>query len=159
MRNFGLRHYGIVLILLALMVAHPAHAVSDPTEMLTNSAQEARAEEIGSQLRCLVCQNESIEESDALLARDLRRIVRKHVVAGDSDQQIMTWMAARYGDFVCLRPMFKTTTALLWLSPVLALLIGFITVWLSRRGQSLVSEPLSPQEVECLAALDDYTHF
>ena len=87
-------------------------------------AQEQRAEAIGHQLRCLVCQNESVEQSDADLARDLRRIIRQRVAAGDSDQQVIDWMVARYGDFVRLRPPFDALTLVLWAAPVLALRRG-----------------------------------
>ncbi len=85
-----------------MLLALPARAISDPAEMLANPAQEARAEQIGRQLRCLVCQNESIEDSGADLARDLRGIVRQRVAAGDTDSQITAWMVARYGEFVRL---------------------------------------------------------
>ena len=88
-----------------------------PRELLPDPQQEQRAEAIGEQLRCLVCQNESVEESDADLARDLRRIIRQRVVAGDSDQQVIDWMVARYGDFVRLRPPFNATTLVLWGAP------------------------------------------
>ena len=114
----------LVALVLPVLIAGPALAISDPAEMLPNPAQEARAEQIGRQLRCLVCQNESIEDSGADLARDLRTIVRQRVVAGDTDRQVTAWMVARYGDFVRLRPPFNAVTALLWLSPILALGIG-----------------------------------
>lgn len=91
-------------LLLGFLLASPAYAVSDPAELLPNHAQELRAEAIGEQLRCLVCQNESVEQSDADLARDLRHIIRQRVVAGDSDQQVIDWMVARYGDlYACAR--------------------------------------------------------
>jgi len=120
-------------LLLALWVAGPALAISDPKEMLSDPAQEARAEAIGSQLRCLVCQNESIEDSNADLAKDLRGIVRQRVVAGDSDQQVIAWMVARYGNFVRLKPPFTLGTALLWATPVLGLLAGGLAAWWGRR--------------------------
>ena len=88
--------------------------------MLPNPAQEARAEQVGRQLRCLVCQNESIEDSNADLARDLRHLVRARIAAGDTDQQATDWVVARYGDFVRLRPPVNLMTAALWGSPVLA---------------------------------------
>ena len=84
--------------------------MSDPAELLPDRAQEQRAEALGHQLRCLVCQNESVEESNADLARDLRRIIRQRIVAGDSDQQVTDWMVARYGNFVRLRPPFNAVT-------------------------------------------------
>jgi cytochrome c-type biogenesis protein CcmH len=114
----------IALLALALVLPLAARAVSDPAEMLPDPKQEARAEAIGRQLRCLVCQNESIEDSGADLAKDLRKVVREHVAAGESDQQIIDWMVARYGNFVRLRPPFLWQTLPLWASPGLALVAG-----------------------------------
>ena len=140
----------------------PAYAISDPTERLPNPAQEARAVEIGEQLRCLVCQNESIEDSGADLARDLRHIVRTRVAEGETDRQVIDWMVARYGDFVRLRPPFNAATFVLWASPVLALLVGAIAVLVSLRrpkampaGASTGAAPLSPSEQATLRKLLD----
>ncbi len=138
---------------LLLVLVGPAHAISDPAEMLRDPAQEARAEQIGKQLRCLVCQNESIEDSGAGLARDLRGIVRQRVAAGDTDAQVTSWMVARYGDFVRLRPPFNAVTALLWLSPVLAVAIGLGLAALGRRSRPLLLPPLSEAERARLADL------
>ena len=121
--------------------------------MLQDPTQERRAEEIGQQLRCMVCQNESLEESDADLARDLRRIVRARVVAGDSDRQVIDWMVGRYGDFVRLRPPFRPLTWLLWLSPLLALAVGGIAVLLGWRRRPVAAVPLSAAERETLSHL------
>jgi cytochrome c-type biogenesis protein CcmH len=140
-------------LLLALVVAAPAFAISDPREMLSDPAQEARAEQIGSQLRCLVCQNESIEDSNADLAHDLRAIVRERVKAGDSDQQIMAWMVARYGNFVRLRPPLSRGTLLLWGTPFLALLAGAAAAILGRRNQNAAPAPLTEAEQARLAEL------
>jgi cytochrome c-type biogenesis protein CcmH len=136
----------VLALLVLLLAATPSFAISDPAEMLANPAQEARAEAIGERLRCLVCQNESIEESQADLARDLRRVVRQRVAAGDTDRQVVAWMVARYGQFVLLRPRFNAATGLLWCSPVLALLAGGGIVWLSRRRQGAPPPPLSAAE-------------
>jgi cytochrome c-type biogenesis protein CcmH len=141
-----------VLAVLAAMLSANAWALDDPNEMLKNPAQEARAEAIGSQLRCLVCQNESIEESGADLARDLRAIVRQRVVAGDTDQQIIAWMVARYGQFVRLKPPLTLGTLLLWGTPVLGLLIGAAAVWLGR-SQRTPPAPLTEAERAKLAEL------
>lgn len=141
------------IVLLGLLLAVPAYAVSDPGEMLPNRAQELRAEALGHQLRCLVCQNESIEDSDADLARDLRRIIRQRIVAGDSDQQIIRWMVARYGNFVRLRPPFDAMTLALWGAPVLALLIGFTAAFVARRRRPSTPEPLNDIEQQRLAEL------
>ena len=142
-----------VLAILLLLLSGPAYAISDPAEMLPNPAQEARAERIGQQLRCLVCQNESIEDSGADLAKDLRGIVRQRVTAGDTDTQITAWMVARYGQFVRLRPPFTALTAVLWLSPVLAVLAGLGFAWAGRRMRPAAPVPLSDGERRRLAEL------
>jgi cytochrome c-type biogenesis protein CcmH len=138
--------------LLAAMLFGPAWAINDPREMLKDPAQEARAEAVGSQLRCLVCQNESIEDSQAPLAQDLRAIVRQRVVAGDSDQQIIAWMVARYGQFVRLKPPLTFGTLLLWGTPGLGLLIGAAAAWLGRTHR-VPPAPLSEAERAKLAEL------
>jgi cytochrome c-type biogenesis protein CcmH len=143
-----------LLLLLLLAITTPAHALSDPTEMLANKQQEARAEAIGRQLRCLVCQNESIEDSGAELARDLRRIVRQRVAAGQSEKQIIGWMVSRYGQFVLLQPRFDWLTLLLWGSPVIALAVGGAAVFLARQRDRRPPPPLSYQE---RVRLDDLT--
>jgi cytochrome c-type biogenesis protein CcmH len=131
---------------LTLGLAAPAFAVSDPSEMLPNPAQERRAEHIGDQLRCMVCQNESIETSEADLARDLRHIVRQRVVAGDTDAQVMAWMQQRYGDFVRLRPPFRPLTWALWFSPVLAVLAAGAVALMAARRSRAPAAPLSEAE-------------
>ena len=142
-----------LIFLLALLFAAPALAVSDPTELLPNTQQEQRAEAIGNQLRCLVCQNESVEQSDADLARDLRRIIRQRVTAGDTDRQVIDWMVARYGNFVRLRPPFNAMTVLLWGAPVLALGLGAGVVLIARRRRPAPPAPLSDAERHRLADL------
>lgn len=139
--------------LLLLAATAPAHAIGDPAEMLPDRAQEARAEALGRQLRCLVCQNESIEDSGADLARDLRGIVRRRVEAGDTDDQITAWMVARYGEFVRLSPPFNALTAALWLSPLLAVAAG---LGLAASGRRARPEPaaLSDDERARLARLE-----
>lgn len=141
------------VVLFGLLLTAPAYAVSDPAELLPDPAQEQRAEVIGNQLRCLVCQNESIEQSDADLARDLRRIIRQRIVAGDSDTQIMDWMVNRYGNFVRLRPPFGGVTFVLWAAPALALLAGTAAVMLARRRRAIVPAPLNEAEQRRLADL------
>jgi cytochrome c-type biogenesis protein CcmH len=143
----------LLVLLFGLLLAGPAFAVSDPAELLPDRAQELRAEAIGHQLRCLVCQNESVEESNADLARDLRRIIRQRVVSGDSDQQVTDWMVARYGDFVRLRPPFNATTLVLWGAPAIALLAGASAVALARRRRPAEPSPLSETERRRLADL------
>ena len=143
----------VVVVLLAL--AGPAWAVSDPGEMLANPVLERRAEVIGEQLRCLVCQNESVEQSDADLARDLRRIIRQRVLAGQSNQQVIDWMTARYGDFIRLRPPLEGRTLALWGAPVIALAVGAGVVLLARRRRPGVAPPLSAAEQQRLMQLLD----
>jgi len=143
---------GLALAVL-LTLASPAHAVSSPAELMRDPAQESRAEAIGHQLRCMVCQNESVEESDADLARDFRRIIRTRVAAGDSDGTIIAWMTARYGDFIRLRPPFNSLTAALWGAPALALLVGAGAVFLARRRRPTVPASLSDEERRRLADL------
>jgi cytochrome c-type biogenesis protein CcmH len=142
-----------MVVLLLLLWSDPAFAISDPAEMLPNPAQEARAENVGRQLRCLVCQNESIEDSNADLARDLRRIVRTRIAAGDADSQAIEWVVARYGDFVRLRPPMNAATALLWASPVLAVAAGLGFALLSRRRTPVTPDPLTEAERSRLADL------
>ena len=144
---------GRLALLAALLLAGPAHAVSDPAEMLRDPAAEARAEQIGRQLRCLVCQNESIEDSGADLARDLRQVVRQRVTAGDDDAKITSWMVARYGDFVRLRPPFNAVTALLWLSPLLFVAAGAGLAVMGRRSRVAAAAPLTAAERQRLADL------
>ncbi len=141
------------LAVLFALLATPAFAVSNPSEMLADPAAEARAENIGHQLRCMVCQNESVEELEADLARDFRRIIRERVSAGQSDQQIMDWMVARYGNFIRLRPPFSALTLLLWGAPLLAVGIGAGAVLLGRRRAPAPPAPLTDAERQKLAKL------
>ncbi len=144
-----------LLLLAALLLAGPALAL-DPAEQLRDPGQEERARAIGRELRCLVCQNQSIEDSDADLARDLRRIVREQVVAGRGDAEVMDFLYARYGDFVLLRPRLSAATVLLWATPVLALGAGLLLVLAMRRraGVAAGPQPLSPEEQARLARLE-----
>ena len=137
------------LILFALLVlAGPARAVL-PGEQLADPKLEARARTIGAQLRCLVCQNQSIDDSDASLASDLRVILRERLLAGDSDQQAMDYIVQRYGHYVLLKPPFEPETLLLWLGPALILLAGGVWVaTLTRRARRAEESPpaLTPEE-------------
>lgn len=143
--------------LLAMLAAPgPARAVSDPREMLQNPAEEARAEAIGRELRCLVCQNEDIEDSGADLARDLRRAVRRQVAAGRTNREIIAWMTARYGEFVLLAPPFSAATAALWLMPLLALGAGALLARRALGGAAAPAPaPLDAAERARLSALED----
>jgi cytochrome c-type biogenesis protein CcmH len=132
-----------------LTVSLPAKAVQ-PDEVLKDPALEARARKLSQELRCLVCQNQSIDDSNAELARDLRVIVRERLVAGDSEAQVLAFVEKRYGEFVLLRPPFRLHTLLLWLTPLI-LLVGAGGVLL-RRARSrpapaaVETAPLSPEE-------------
>jgi cytochrome c-type biogenesis protein CcmH len=135
-----------VKLFLLLLVLAPALAFGQliTRDGVTLTApQEQRAEAIGDQLRCLVCQNESIEGSSATLAKQLRVIIRQHVVAGDSSADIMSFMVQRYGIFVLLKPPFMPLTWLLYASPVLALILGFLVFWMARRTRVAAPPPLS----------------
>lgn len=118
--------------LLALTVvaamASPAHAVQ-PDEIMSDAAKEARARDLSRELRCMVCQNQSIDDSEAPLARDLRLIVRERIAAGDSDAQVIDFLVARYGEFVLLKPRLNSHTWLLWFLTPLALGAGGIALW------------------------------
>jgi cytochrome c-type biogenesis protein CcmH len=130
----------------------PAHAVR-PDEMLADPALEARAREISRELRCLVCRNQSIDDSDADLAHDLRVLVRERLKSGDSNDQTIGFIRARYGDFVLLRPPFAIGTALLWGGPLLVLLLGAFAVARLYRRRDVPVPPLSAEERQRLSAV------
>ncbi|GEO99390.1 cytochrome c-type biogenesis protein [Methylobacterium haplocladii] len=139
--------------MLALTAAAPAHAVQ-PDEVLKDPVLESRARHISEGLRCLVCQNQSIDDSDAPLAKDLRVIVRERLTAGDSNNQVVDYLVARYGEFVLLRPVFGWHTLLLWLTPLLAVLLGGFGIWrLSRRRAPTKAAGLSQAEQAEVEAL------
>ena len=142
-----LRRLAYATLLLLAVAGSAFAAVGRPVERLRDPALEAQAQEIGRELRCMVCQNQSIEDSDADLARDLRRIVRERVAAGDDRAAVMRFVHDRYGDFVLLRPPFNAVTALLWAMPVIALGGGLLVI-LSRRRRLAVAEPAPLSEAE-----------
>lgn len=133
-------------------IAGPAAAVQ-PDEVLRDTALEGRARAISSGLRCLVCQNQSIDDSEAPLARDLRLVVRERLSAGDSDAAVRDYVVGRYGEFVLLRPVFALHTALLWLMPALVLALGALGLLLRRRRAPLLAAPLTAPERAALDAL------
>ena len=143
---------GVAGVLLAgSLLAGPALAVR-PDEVLPDAALEARARALSTELRCLVCQNQSIDDSDAPLARDLRLIVRERLKAGASDAQVRDYLVERYGAFVLLRPPFGWSTALLWTAPFILLGFGGAMLFAqARRRRPAAPQPLSPEE---RAALD-----
>ena len=128
-------------MLLALALGAPAHSV-EPSEILPDPALERRARDIGRQLRCVVCQNQSIDDSSAEVARDMRRAVRERLTQGYNDAQVFDYMVARYGDYVLLNPPFKAETWALWLGGPLVLLLAGGTLLLAARRRSRV--PLAP---------------
>ena len=128
----------VLLVVLALLGATPLHAVQ-VDEILPDPALEARAREISHDLRCMVCQNQSIDDSEAPLARDLRLLVRERLKAGDSDSQVVDFMVARYGEFVLLRPRMSWHTAILWGAPLTILILGLCAI-----GFSVLRRPAGP---------------
>ena len=151
------RSLATILLLAALSVPvlfTPALAVQ-PDEVLKDRTLEHRARDISSGLRCLVCQNQSIDESDAPLAKDLRLLVRDRLTAGDSDAQVRDYIVQRYGEFVLLQPVFAPHTMILWLTPLLVLVLGGagLLVVLRRRRPGSGSEGLDHTERDALAAL------
>ena len=132
----------------------PARAV-EPGEMLKDPVLEARARQISQELRCVVCQNQSIDDSNAPLAHDLRVLVRERLTAGDNDAQVLAFVEARYGAFVLLRPRFKLETLLLWLTPLLLLGAAGAFLWRARRRQPLPGAAVPPLTAEEQKRLDD----
>ena len=144
-------------LIVALIVARASPALAvQPDEILADPKLEQRARDLSLGLRCLVCQNQSIDDSDAPLARDLRVLVRERLKAGDSDAEVIDFVVARYGEFVLLKPRFGLLTLLLWLAPLLALLIsGAIVLRGMRAKRPTAPEALSADEQRKLKALLD----
>jgi cytochrome c-type biogenesis protein CcmH len=128
----------LVSLISAVCLGNPAHAVQ-PDEIMSDPAKESRARELSRELRCMVCQNQSIDDSEAPLARDLRLLVRERIAGGDSDAQVMDFLVARYGEFVLLKPRLKSHTLLLWLLPPFALAGGGLALWMHGRRRSKVA--------------------
>lgn len=150
-------------IVALMLLAMPAVHAVQPDEIMSDPAKEARARDLSRELRCMVCQNQSIDDSDAPLARDLRLLVRERIAAGDSNSQVLDFLVARYGEFVLLKPRFERQTMLLWLLAPLLLAGGGFALWrqIRRRSQNGtdLTPPLTPEEEARLAALmsDDAT--
>jgi len=150
-----MRRLALIALLVALVAPTAALAV-EPDEILRDPQLEARARDISSELRCLVCQNQSIDDSAAPLARDLRLLVRERLTKGDSDSQVLDFLVARYGEFVLLKPTFKLHNLLLWGLPPIALVAGMIALFMTaRRRQSvnLQAPALSAAEQQRIATL------
>ena len=145
---------GKLLLLLTLLasLAGPALAVQ-PDEVMKDPALETRARALSSELRCLVCQNESIDDSEAPLARDIRILIRERIGKGESNDSVRAYLVSRYGDFILLKPPFKPETLLLWLSPVLTLGLGVAAALYARRRAPSATPRLSDEEEARLATL------
>ncbi|MGI9464506.1 MAG: cytochrome c-type biogenesis protein [Aestuariivirgaceae bacterium] len=139
----------VVAIIAMWLGLGPVYAVQ-PDEVLADKALETRARSLSVQFRCLVCQNQSIDDSDAPLARDLRLLIRERLTAGDSDGQVVDYLVARYGEFVLLKPRFAAHTLILWLGPFVILLAGLGFVVRKRRSQANApnERPLSGDEAK-----------
>lgn len=151
----GLRKLLCAVFVLLALGASPLRAV-EPKEMLSDPVLEARARNLSKELRCMVCQNQSIDDSEAPLAHDLRVLVRERLQAGDNDQQVLNFLVARYGEFVLLRPQFAWHTAALWGLPPAALLAGIVAIVLvlrRRRAASGETDNLSAAEEARLSEL------
>ena len=152
-----MRRLAAIALLLATITSGSSLAVQ-PDEMLKDANLEARARELSRELRCMVCQNQSIDDSEAPLARDLRLLVRERLTKGDTDQQVLDFLVARYGEFVLLKPPLESRTIILWTLPALALLAGALGLFFAgRRRQLSQLEPatLSNEEQRRLSTLVD----
>ncbi|RBP00935.1 cytochrome c-type biogenesis protein CcmH [Roseiarcus fermentans] len=147
----GLRPIGLALL---LALSAPALAVQ-PDEVMKDPALEARARALSAELRCMVCQNQSIDDSDAPLARDIRLLIRERIGAGGSNDAVRAYLVSRYGDFILLKPPVKPETLLLWLSAPLTLGAGLAAVWFARRRAPRAVEALTDEEEARLAALTE----
>jgi cytochrome c-type biogenesis protein CcmH len=145
--------FAAAALLVALLAAPVAHAV-EPSEMLKDPVLEARARTLSAELRCMVCQNQSIDDSEAPLAADIRVLLRQRLVAGDSDQQVIDYLVDRYGEFILLKPPFNWHTLILWAVPPLVLIAGGLAAFLGyRRRQPAVPRPLDDNERKALDRL------
>jgi cytochrome c-type biogenesis protein CcmH len=145
-------------LILVLLAAAPSALAVQPDEMLKDPVLEARARDLSRELRCMVCQNQSIDDSEAPLARDLRLLVRERLTKGDSNQQVLDFLVSRYGEFVLLKPPFELRTFILWGLPPVALILGIIGLLVAlrrRQMQSNETEILSQAEQQRLSTLVD----
>ena len=150
-----MRRLTLIALLVALAAPGAALAVQ-PDEILKDSALEARARSLSSELRCMVCQNQSIDDSEAPLAKDLRMLVRERLTKGDSDRQVLDFLVARYGAFVLLKPPLELHTLLLWGAPPVALLAGLAALLVMARRRQNANSPapaLTPAEQRRIATL------
>lgn len=135
-------------------LAEPAFAAPDPSEVMEDPVLEDRARRLYTQLRCVVCQSQSLDDSNATLAEDMRGVVRERLLAGESDDEILAFMRERYGDYVLMQPPFQPNTAFLWFFPVLGLVLGGAAMFaFMRRQQPVEAGALDDEEAEALARL------
>ena len=151
-RTIG-RRLGLAF-LLALLLAAPAAMAVQPDEIMPDPALEARARALSSELRCLVCQNQSIDDSDASLAKDIRLLIRERIAKGESNAEVRDFLVSRYGDFILLKPPFKRETLLLWLSAPLTLTLGGVAIALATRRARTPTPALSAEEERRLAEIE-----
>ena len=142
------------LAALAAGVLCAAGTAGDPADRLPNPAQEARARHLFQQLRCVVCQNESIDDSQAEIAGDLRKIVRTQIAAGSSDKQVIAFLVQRYGEFILLKPTLTPGNLALWLTPFLAVLLGGGYIWIKSRQPAVEDQGLTEDEQKALEEMD-----
>ena len=152
------RSFLLFTFIVSALATFPAPSMAvNPDEVLKDPALEARARELGKELRCVVCQNQSIDDSNAPLARDLRILLRERLKEGDTDDEAMDYIVARYGNFVLLRPPFEWSTLMLWFGPAIIFLLAFGTYWIFVRGRPAapadVPDQLSPAEREKLETI------
>ncbi len=140
-------------LIIALMLGAPFARAVQPDEMLKDPVLEARARDLSAQLRCLVCQNQSIDDSDASLARDIRVLIRERISKGETNDQVRDFLVSRYGDFILLKPPFKAETMLLWLSAPLTLALGALAIGFATRRTPAPPPPLSQEEERRVAEL------
>jgi len=141
-----------LLLVFALLAAPLAHAVQ-PDEVMRDPALESRARALSGELRCMVCQNQSIDDSDAPLARDIRLLIRERIAKGESNDAVRAFLVSRYGDFILLKPPLEWSTLLLWGGAPLALVAGALAIWFGTRRREPAPPPLSPAEEARLAAI------
>ena len=141
------------LLALGFLLAAAAAGAVQPQEMMKDPALEARARTLSAELRCLVCQNQSIDDSDAPLAGDIRRLIRERIAQGESNDAVRAFLVSRYGNFILLKPPFELSTVLLWLSGPLTLALGALGVYLARRRAPPPPPPLTAEEEKRLAEI------
>jgi len=141
------------LLALGFLLAAAAAGAVQPDEVMKDPALEARARTLSAELRCLVCQNQSIDDSDAPLAGDIRRLIRERIAQGESNDSVRAFLVSRYGNFILLKPPFELATVLLWLSGPLTLALGALGVYFARRRAPPPPPPLSAEEERRLAEI------